>query len=257
MLGFKDISFYHLKWNRWPCSLVFPPKGTFSLIIEAWNAESPTEYTGKFLSCPSSLIHHIRLTHGYFLQQSLFPLQTTKTTWWVAWPPGGDWPSVRTGLRTCTSASRASCATPTTSSATSTTSETPALITVGRETTRWDTTPATRRATASVWRAGKETTALNVRVEFTYYPRALDQDSQIDGGFFCYKYSVYYQKHNNPINYPKRHENICAKIRLNLTKPRKETTPQQLNKQTCIWEGIDTEIFARWLQLITSKITVW
>lgn len=32
----------------WPCLLLFS-QGTFSLIIEAWNAESPTEYTGRFL----------------------------------------------------------------------------------------------------------------------------------------------------------------------------------------------------------------
>lgn len=99
-----------------------------------------------------------------FEQKRSFLLQTTKTTSWVAWRPGGDWPSARTGPRTCTLASRASCATPTTSSVTSTTLETAVLTTAGRETTRWATTPATRRATASAWKAGRETTALNVGV---------------------------------------------------------------------------------------------
>lgn len=147
-------------WDTDFCLLLFS-QGTFSLIIEAWNAESPTEYTGSFLSVSCTFIfeHRIRSwMHTFFIQQ------TTTTTWWVAWPRGEGWPLARTGPRTCTLASRASCATPTTSSATSTTSETAALITVGRGTTRSDTTPATRRATASVWRAGKETTALNVRV---------------------------------------------------------------------------------------------
>lgn len=32
------------------------PQGTFSLIIEAWNAESPTEYTGRFLPVSPSRV---------------------------------------------------------------------------------------------------------------------------------------------------------------------------------------------------------
>lgn len=74
-------------------------------------------------------------------------------------------PSEKTGLRMCTSESRASCATPTTFSATSTTSETAVRNTAGPETTPWVTTPATRRAIASVWRAGRETTVLSVSVQ--------------------------------------------------------------------------------------------
>ncbi|CAF96428.1 unnamed protein product, partial [Tetraodon nigroviridis] len=92
-----------------------------------------------------------------------FKWPTTKTTWSVVWRPRGDWPSARTGPRMCILASKASCGIPTTSSATSFTSGTGARTTADQGTTRWVTTPVTRRATASVWRAGRGTTAPSVR----------------------------------------------------------------------------------------------
>ena len=93
-------------------------------------------------------------------------LQTTRTTSSAGWRRAAGWQSGRNGPRTCTSATRASCVTPTTYCATSTTTARPAPPTAGPATTPSDTTPATTRGTATVRRAGGASTAPTVSVTF-------------------------------------------------------------------------------------------
>ena len=69
---------------------------------------------------------------------------------------------MKTGLKMFTLESRASSVTPTMSSVMNTTLVTAVLTTADPVTTHWATTPATKRATATVWTAGREITALNV-----------------------------------------------------------------------------------------------